>query len=111
MMDLPECDAELHMAMENTVREREWAEDKICEKQRVQIVEEIQWVVEWTQEYGLMLYEVLYRKAWDPRRAAAKIKQLRDLRGWDHLVVKDALRSSKVLFEEQTDETYWYISG
>jgi hypothetical protein len=111
MMDIPECNPRLRLQMEDLIRDRETSEDEVCERQRVQCIEEIQWVAEWTHEYGLMLYEVLFKKTWDPRRAAARIRQLRDLRLWDLLVIKDALRNPKVLFEEQSNETYWYIDG
>ncbi|KAJ4136150.1 hypothetical protein NW768_003758 [Fusarium equiseti] len=85
-------------------------EQKLYEDNRVNAIEELQWVVEWTYEYGLMLYGVLIRKNWIPQVAAARIRQLRDLRPWDLMVVKDGLRDSKKLFEEQHNETYWSIS-
>ncbi|CZS84901.1 unnamed protein product [Fusarium graminearum] len=111
MMDIPKGDAQLHSMMENAIRSREKADDVACEKSRVQCNEEIQWVAEWTLEYGLMIYDVLFKQMWEPQRAAERIQQLRGLRVWDLLVVKDALRGPKVLFEEQWNETYWFISG
>ncbi|KAH7192198.1 uncharacterized protein B0J16DRAFT_410933 [Fusarium flagelliforme] len=93
-----------------TISMMEDMEQKLCEDKRVNAIEELQWVVEWTYEYGLMLYGVLIRKNWIPQVAAARIRQLRDLRPWDLMVVKDGLRDSKKLFEEQHNETYWSIS-
>ncbi|OBS21946.1 hypothetical protein FPOA_08283 [Fusarium poae] len=112
MMDIPECDAQLRIHMEDAVRVRENYEEVACENSRVGCIEEIQWVVEWTYEYGLMLYDVLFKKAWEPLKAATRIDELRILkmREWDFLVVKDALRSPKALFEEQSNETYWFIN-
>ncbi|KAM0240588.1 hypothetical protein ACHAPO_002489 [Fusarium lateritium] len=113
MMDIPECDAQLRMHIEDAVRAREEYEEVACEKSRVGCIEEIQWVVEWTYEYGIMLYDVLFKKMCEPRKAAARIDDLREMKmhEWDLLVVKDALRSPKVLFEEQSNETYWFING
>ncbi|KAL6914040.1 hypothetical protein ACHAP8_001980 [Fusarium lateritium] len=112
MMDIPECDAQLRMHIEDAVRAREEYEEVACEKSRVGCIEEIQWVVEWTYEYGIMLYDVLFKKMCEPRKAAARIDDLREMKmhEWDLLVVKDALRSPKVLFEEQSNETYWFIN-
>ena len=81
------------------------------EAKRVNAIEELQWVIEWTYEYGLMLYRVLIMRNWVPHVAAARIKQLRDLRPWDLMVVKDGLRDSKQLFQDQHNEVYWSISG
>ncbi|KAM0561869.1 hypothetical protein ACHAPJ_003040 [Fusarium lateritium] len=94
----------------DVLRSRELLEDKLCEKARVSQTEEIQWVAEWTLEYGLMLYDVIYKRIWDPRMAAARLQQLRGLRLWDLVVVKDALRDSKDLYASQSHESYWIIT-
>ncbi|KAF4457723.1 hypothetical protein F53441_417 [Fusarium austroafricanum] len=92
------------------LRYREAHEERLCEKLRVMQAEELQWVAEWTLEYGLMLWDVMFAKQWDPRRAARRIHQLRELRVWDLVVLKDGIRSSKELFEDQSHEAYWTIS-
>ncbi|RGP73035.1 hypothetical protein FSPOR_2411 [Fusarium sporotrichioides] len=110
MMEIPECDPLLRIQMEDTIRARENSEDLACEHVRIECLEDIQWVIEWTHEYGLILYDVLFKKTWEPRMAAERILELRGVRKWELLVVEDALRSSKVLFEEQSNETYWFFS-
>ena len=95
----------------HTISMMEDMEFDLYEAKRVNAVEELQWVVEWTYEYGLMLYGVLIMRNWVPQAAAARIRRLRDLRPWDLMVVKDGLRDSKKLFEEQHNEVYWSISG
>ncbi|KAM0348041.1 hypothetical protein ACHAPU_004544 [Fusarium lateritium] len=92
-----------------TVVARENFEDRLCEAKRVNRLEELQWVAEWTYEYGLMLFDVLFKRQWEPRRAMARIIKLRDLRVWDLVVMRDALRKSRELFESQDDSAYWTV--
>ncbi|KAF5026542.1 hypothetical protein F66182_1402 [Fusarium sp. NRRL 66182] len=87
----------------------EFLDNALCERKNASKIEEIQWVAEWTYEYGLMLYDVLYKHAWDLQAAAARIARLRDLRLWDLVVVQDALRSSRDLLDSQSHESYWTI--
>ncbi|KAF5660399.1 hypothetical protein FHETE_8941 [Fusarium heterosporum] len=94
-----------------TVVARENFEDKLCEGKRVNRLEELQWVAEWTYEYGLMLFDVLFKRQWEPRRAMARIIKLRDLRVWDLVVMRDALRRPRELFESQDDAAYWTVIG
>ncbi|KAF4962794.1 hypothetical protein FSARC_9132 [Fusarium sarcochroum] len=98
-----------HQLLLDVLNSRELLEDRLCEKARVSQTEEIQWVAEWTLEYGLMLYDVVYKRLWDPRMAAARIKQLRALRLWDLVVVKDVLRNSKELEASQSHNSYCFI--
>ncbi|KAF5007809.1 hypothetical protein FDECE_5892 [Fusarium decemcellulare] len=93
------------------LRTRELYEDRRSEMARVAQVEEIQWVAEWTLEYGLMIFDVLYKRAWVPEKAADRIVQLRDLRLWDLVVVKDALRDRKELMLTQSHESFWIVRG
>ncbi|KAM5342359.1 hypothetical protein ACJ41O_013325 [Fusarium nematophilum] len=99
--------AEAQRPLLTVVRSRELSEDRRCEAKRVSQVEEIQWVGEWTLELGLMIHEVLYKRSWPPRDAAKRIQQLRDLRLWDLVVVKDATRSTEKLIRSQAEPSFW----
>ncbi|KAF9776629.1 hypothetical protein IL306_005175 [Fusarium sp. DS 682] len=102
----PEQQTMLYLVLQN----REFLDDAFRGNARAMKIEEIQWVAEWTYEYGLMLYDVLFGKIWDREMAAARIHELRNLRIWDLVVIKDGLRCSKELFEDQPHEAYWTIS-
>jgi hypothetical protein len=93
------------------LQSRECLDNAFRDNARAMKLEEIQWVAEWTYEYGLMLYDVTVAGKWNRRKAVRRIDQLRTLRLWDLVVIKDGLRCSKELFEEQPEETYWTISG
>ncbi|KAI8714570.1 hypothetical protein NCS52_01177100 [Fusarium sp. LHS14.1] len=70
-------------------------------------VEEIQWVGEWTLEYGLVVFKSVHGSAWVKRKLQDRLEQLRDLRFWDFVVTHDALRGSKKLYKEQSHSAYW----
>ncbi|KAF4981008.1 hypothetical protein FZEAL_3123 [Fusarium zealandicum] len=91
------------------MRAKEKREDKKCEAARVAQVEEIQWVAEWTLEYGLMVYDVGFKQTWSPELAAARVKELRDLRLWDFVVVRDLLRGPEELMRTQSHASYWIV--
>ncbi|KAF5588456.1 hypothetical protein FPANT_6607 [Fusarium pseudoanthophilum] len=92
------------------LQSRECLDNAFRDSARAMKLEEIQWVAEWTYEYGLMLYDVTVARRWVRSRALRRIDQLRSLRVWDLVVIKDGLRCSKELFEDQPEETYWTIS-
>ncbi|KAF5689357.1 glutamine amidotransferase [Fusarium denticulatum] len=92
------------------LQSRECLDNAFRNSARAMKLEEIQWVAEWTYEYGLMLYDVTVARRWVRSRAMRRIEQLRSLRLWDLVVIKDGLRCSKELFEDQPEETYWTIS-
>ncbi|KAH6987763.1 hypothetical protein BKA56DRAFT_669369 [Ilyonectria sp. MPI-CAGE-AT-0026] len=89
------------------LRCREQYEDNRLETARQLQVEEIQWVAEWTLEYGLMVWDALYERRYGPRAARRRIKQLRALRLWDLVVTRDALRGGKELRQEQVSRSTW----
>jgi hypothetical protein len=99
---------ELQQQVMETMHQRERTEEKRLEPARMQQVEEIQWVSEWTLEYGSMLWDVLYEHQCSPEDAAKRIEELRGLRLWDLVVAKDVLRSTKEL-EADHDFTPWII--
>ncbi|KAH7487587.1 hypothetical protein IWW34DRAFT_33169 [Fusarium oxysporum f. sp. albedinis] len=102
----PEQQRMLSIVLQN----RECLDNAFRESVRAMKLEEIQWVAEWTYEYGLMLYDVTVARKWNRSKAMRRIDQLRSLRLWDLVVIKDGLRCSKELFEDQPEETYWTIS-
>lgn len=93
------------------LRCREQYEDNRLENARQLQVEEIQWVAEWTLEYGLMVWDTLYERTYGPRAARRRIKQLRSLRLWDLVVTRDALRGGKELRQEQVSRSTWIGAG
>ncbi|KAG4259591.1 hypothetical protein FPRO04_03323 [Fusarium proliferatum] len=102
----PEQQTMLSIVLQN----RQCLDNAFRHSARATKLEEIQWVAEWTYEYGLMLYDVTVAGRWDRSKAMRRIDQLRSLRLWDLVVIKDGLRCSKELFEDQPEETYWTIS-
>ncbi|KAF4494741.1 glutamine amidotransferase [Fusarium agapanthi] len=102
----PEQQNMLSIVLQN----RECLDNVFRDSARAMKLEEIQWVAEWTYEYGLMLYDVTVAGKWVRSKAMRRIDQLRSLRLWDLVVIKDGLRCSKELFEDQPEETYWTIS-
>ncbi|KAF5656246.1 hypothetical protein F25303_107 [Fusarium sp. NRRL 25303] len=102
----PEQQTMLSIVLQN----RQCLDNAFRDSARAMKLEEIQWVAEWTYEYGLMLYDVTVAGRWDRSKAMRRIDQLRSLRLWDLVVIKDELRCSKELFEDQPEETYWTIS-
>lgn len=93
------------------LRCREQYEDNRLENARQLQVEEIQWVAEWTLEYGLMVWDTLYERTYGPRAARRRINQLRSLRLWDLVVTRDALRGGKELRQEQVSRSAWIGAG
>ncbi|KAK7403622.1 hypothetical protein QQX98_010587 [Neonectria punicea] len=93
-----------------TLTLREQHEEHRLEAARLLQVEEIQWVAEWTLEYGLMVWDVCCQRSWEPRAAARRVKQLRALRLWDLVVTRDALRGRKELWREQTPRSLYQMA-
>ncbi|KAI5461459.1 hypothetical protein BGZ63DRAFT_356070 [Mariannaea sp. PMI_226] len=90
---------------------RERLEDKRVEATRLLRLEETQWVAEWTFEYAMMIFDVLYKQVYDPQRARERIRQLLTLRLWDLIVVRDSLRDGKELLRHQSKRSGFIISG
>ncbi|KAI9149394.1 hypothetical protein HJFPF1_11446 [Paramyrothecium foliicola] len=100
--------ADTRLQVLETMHKRERLEEKRLESSRTQQVEEIQWVTEWTHEYGEMLWDVMYGHEWESDLAAKRVGELRALKLWDMVVVRDVLRTPAEL-EEQQDHTPWLI--
>ncbi|KAK7430298.1 hypothetical protein QQZ08_003046 [Neonectria magnoliae] len=102
--------ADTRRQLVDTLTLREQHEEHRLEAARLLQVEEIQWVAEWTLEYGLMVWDVCCQRSWEPRAAARRVKQLRALRLWDLVVTQDALRGRKELRREQTPRSLYQIA-
>ncbi|KPM34636.1 hypothetical protein AK830_g11943, partial [Neonectria ditissima] len=102
-----ELPAETRRQLVDTLRLREQHEEHRLDAARLLQVEEIQWVAEWTLEYGLMVWDVCCQRSWEPRAAAGRVRQLRALRLWDLVVTRDALRGRKELRREQTPSSLY----
>ncbi|RSM15333.1 hypothetical protein CEP52_000833 [Fusarium oligoseptatum] len=91
------------------MRRRETVKERRRDRALTSQVEEIQWVGEWTLEYGLVIFKSVYGSAWDKQKLKERIEQLRDLRFWDFIITSDALRGSKELIKEQSDDAFWAV--
>ncbi|KAH7165878.1 hypothetical protein EDB81DRAFT_266388 [Dactylonectria macrodidyma] len=98
---------DLRAQMVDTLHMRERFEDRRIEQERAQQQEEIQWVEEWTVEYGLMVWDILYERAFAAQAARRRVRQLRSLLLWDLVVTRDALRGGKQLRREQAARSAW----
>ncbi|KAH7152128.1 hypothetical protein B0J13DRAFT_256122 [Dactylonectria estremocensis] len=102
---------DLRAQMVDTLHQRERFEDRRIEQERTQMQEEIQWVEEWTVEYGLMVWDIMYERAFEALAAKRRVRQLRSLLLWDLVVVRDALRGGKQLLREQAARSAWIYAG
>lgn len=89
------------------MRRREQVKQRRRDGALMSQVEEIQWVGEWTLEYGLVVFESVHGSVWVKRKLQDRLEQLRSLRFWDFVVTHDALRGSKKLYKEQSHSAYW----
>lgn len=83
------------------IRVREAFEEKhVYEPTRLKQVEEIQWVEDWTVQYGKLLWEVKHNREKDGIYTARRAKYLLDAKLWDLTVVRDVTRDGDARKQE-----------
>lgn len=77
------------------IRLREAYEEKyVFEPARLKQVEEIQWVEDWTIQYGKVLWEIKYNREKDKIFTARRKKYLLNAKVWDLTVLKDSSKQA-----------------
>lgn len=92
-----------------TMRRREAVQQRRRDRALTSQVEEIQWVGEWTLEYGIVVFEAVHGSTLDGQKLEERIEQLRSLRFWDFIVAHDALRRPGKLLKEQSHSAFWTV--
>ncbi|KAJ4250725.1 hypothetical protein NW757_006926 [Fusarium falciforme] len=93
----------------DSMRRRELVKQRRRDRALMSQIEEIQWVGEWTLEYGLVVFKSVHGSAWVKHKLEDRVEQLRSLRFWDFIVTHDALRESKKLLKEQSHSAFWTV--
>ncbi|KAF3356574.1 hypothetical protein HYQ45_013869 [Verticillium longisporum] len=84
--DLPDQQKNLFL---DSYRFREDWVDRRVEKSRTEQVEEIQWVVEFAEEYGRIMWALKYGPDDDLTRLHKRMDYLLDVKFWDVTIVRD----------------------
>lgn len=92
--------AEARAARVDGVRAREEHENETLTLTRSAQMDEIDWVEQWTAQYGQLLWDLKYDAGVDVALTDRRKGYLLSVKVWDLLVVKDATRSKEVLNEE-----------
>ncbi len=92
--------AEVRAARVDGVRAREEYENESLALKRAAQMDEIDWVEQWTSQYGQLLWDLKYDPGVDVGLTDRRKGYLLSVKVWDLLVVKDATRSREVLNEE-----------
>ncbi|KAM0324194.1 hypothetical protein ACHAQA_008388 [Verticillium albo-atrum] len=91
--DLPEDQKDLFL---DNYRVREDWIDRRVEKTRTEQVEEIQWVAEFAEEYGMTMWKLKYSPEDKLPQVGARLEYLLGVKFWDVTIVKDITREDGV---------------
>lgn len=92
--------AEARAMIVDAVRAREEYENETLTLKRGEQMDEVQWVEQWTWQYGRLLFELKYDPAVDRELTDGRKGYLLSVKVWDLLVMRDVTRTKDVLNAE-----------
>lgn len=89
-----------------SLQSRAFHEDVSMTDRGLEMIEDVQWFVDWAVEYASMLWDWKYEHVWERDAAQQRLEELRSLRTWDIAVTKDVTMSRDELLEQTTTSSW-----